>query len=153
LSLVGLRGLIPAPHLLHLLVLHWGVWRVPLLANVGIVTKLSALEESSSGRVRRCYGPHGCANWSPLLTLLGSWAWSLRNKTLKLLSRLLELRSRTWGLLLPEVSTRSPKAEQGILRWVEARARRTPELSRAGGLPLLLPELFAFVLQADGSIN
>jgi hypothetical protein len=60
---------------------------------------------------------------------------------------------QTWGLLLPKVSTRSPKAKRGVLRWVEARARRTPELSRAGGLPLLLPELFAFVFQADGSIN
>jgi hypothetical protein len=88
-----------------------------------------------------------------MLTLLGSWAWSLRDGTLKLLGRLLELLSRTWGLLLPKVSTRSPKAERGVLRWVEARARRTPELSRAGGLPHLLPELFAFVFQADGSIN
>jgi hypothetical protein len=28
------------------LVLHWSVWRVPLRARVGIVTKLSALEAS-----------------------------------------------------------------------------------------------------------
>jgi hypothetical protein len=153
LSLVGLQGLIPIPHLLHLLVLHWGVWRVPLWASVGIVTKLSALEASSGRGVRRCHGPHRCANWSSLLTLLGSWAWSLRDRTLKLLSRLLELLSRTLGLLLPEVSTRSSKAERGVLRWVEARARRTPESSRAGGLPPLLPKLLAFVLQADGSIN
>jgi hypothetical protein len=138
---------------MHLLVLHWRVWRVPLWANVGIVTKLSALKASSGRGVRRCYGPHRCANWSPLLTLLGSWAWSLKNRMLILLSRLLELLSRTWGLLLPKVSTRSPKAERGVLRWVEARERRTPELSRAGGLPLLLPEFLAFVLQADGSIN
>jgi hypothetical protein len=46
LSLVGLRGLIPIPRLLHLLVLHWSVWGVPLRARVGIVTKLSALEAS-----------------------------------------------------------------------------------------------------------
>jgi hypothetical protein len=151
LSLVSLRGLIPAPHLL--LVLHWHVWRVPLWANIGIVTKLSALEVSSGGGVRRCHGPHRCANWSPLLTLLGSWVWSLRNRTLKLLSRRLELLSRTFGLLLLKVSTRSPKAERGVRRWVEARARRTPKLPRAGGLPLLLPELLAFMLQADGNIN
>jgi hypothetical protein len=50
---------------LHLLVLHWGVWRVPLWANVGIVTKLSALEASSSAGVQRYYGHHECANWSP----------------------------------------------------------------------------------------
>jgi hypothetical protein len=153
LSLVGLRGLIPAPHLLHLLVLHWCVWMVPLWANVGIVTKLSALEASSGGGIRRCHGPHRCANWSPLLTLLGSWAWSLRDRTLKLLSRRLELLSRMLGLLLPKVSTRSSKAGWGVRRWVEVRVRRTPELSRAGGLPLLLLELLAFVLQADGSIN
>jgi hypothetical protein len=73
--------------------------------------------------------------------------------TLNLLSRLLELLSRTLGLLLPEVSTRSPKAERGVLRWVEARARRTPELYRAGGLPLQFPELLVLVLQVDGSIN
>jgi hypothetical protein len=30
--------------------------------------------------------------------------------------------------------------ERGVLRWVEAWARYTPELSKAGGLPLLLPE-------------
>jgi hypothetical protein len=69
------------------------------------------------------------------------------------LSKLLELLSRTLGLLLPEVSIRSSKAERGVLQWVEVRARRTPELSRAGGLPFQLPELLAFVLQADGSIN
>jgi hypothetical protein len=72
---------------------------------------------------------------------------------LKLLSRLLELLSRTLGLPLPEVSTRSSEAERGVLQWVEARARRTPKLSRASGLPLLLLELLALVLQADGNIN
>jgi hypothetical protein len=75
------------------------------------------------------------------------------DRTLKLLSRLLELLSRTLGLLLPKVSTWSPNAERGVRRWVEARARCTPKLPRAGGLPLLLPELLALVLQADGSIN
>jgi hypothetical protein len=129
------------------------MWRVPLWASIGIVTKLSALEESSGGRIRRCHGPHRCANWSSLLTLLGSWAWSLRNRMLKLLSRLLELLSRTLGLLLPIVSTRSPKAEQGVRRWVEARARHTPKLPRAGRLPLLLSELLTLVLQADGGIH
>jgi hypothetical protein len=129
------------------------MWRVPLWASIGIVTKLSALETSSSGGIRRCHGPHRCANWSSLLTLLGSWTWSLRDRMLKLLSRLLELLSRTWGLLLPKVSTRSPKAERGVRQWVEARARRTPKLPRAGGLPFLLPELLALVLQADGSVN
>jgi hypothetical protein len=39
-----------------------------------------------------------------------------------------------------------PKAERGVRRWVEAWARRTPKLPRAGGLPLLLPELLALVL-------
>jgi hypothetical protein len=72
---------------------------------------------------------------------------------LKLLSKLLELLSKALGLLLPEVSTQSSKAERGVLWWVVARARHTPELSRAGGLPLLLPELLALVLQADGSVN
>jgi hypothetical protein len=72
--------------------------------------------------------------------------WSLRDRTLKLLSRVLEL-------LLPKVSTRPYKAEWGVLWWGEARARHTPELSRAGGLPLLLSEILALVLQADGSIN
>jgi hypothetical protein len=47
LSLVGLRGLIPVPHLLHLLVLHWCVWGVSLRGSVGVVTKLSTLEASS----------------------------------------------------------------------------------------------------------
>jgi hypothetical protein len=93
----------------------------------------------------RCHRPHRCANWSSLLILLGSCTWSLRNKKLKLLSRLLkllsrllELLSRALGLLLPEVSTRSSKAERGVLGWVEAQARHTPELSKAGGLLLLL---------------
>jgi hypothetical protein len=72
---------------------------------------------------------------------------------LKLLSRLLELLSRSWGLLLPKVSTRSLKEERILRRWVEAQARRTPKLPRAGGLPLLLPDLLALVLQADGSVN
>jgi hypothetical protein len=129
------------------------VWRVPLWASIGIVTKLSTLEASSGGRIRRCHRPHRCANWSSLLTLLGNWAWSLRNRTLKLLSRLLELLSRMLGLLLPKVSTRSPKAERGVRRWVETRARHTPKLPRAGGLPILLSELLALVLQADGGIN
>jgi hypothetical protein len=129
------------------------VWRVPLWESIGIVTKLSALETSSGGRIRQCHGPYRCANWGSLLTLLGNWAWSLRDKTLKLLSRLLELLSRTLGLLLPKVSTQSPKAERGVRRWVEARARRTPKLPKAGGLPLLLSELLALVLQADGDIN
>jgi hypothetical protein len=129
------------------------VWRVPLWASIGIVTKLSALEASTGEGIRRYHRPHRCANWSSLLNLLGSWAWSLRERTLKLLSRLLELLSRTLGLLLPKVSTWSPKAERGVRWWVEARVRRTPKLPRAGGLPLLLPELLALVLQADGSIN
>jgi hypothetical protein len=129
------------------------MWRVPLWASIGIVSMLSALETSSGGGIRRCHGPHRCANWSSLLTLLGSWTWSLGDRTLKLLSRLLELLSRTLGLLLAKVSTRSPKAERGVRRWVEARARRTPTLHRAGGLPLLLPELLVLVLQADGGIN
>jgi hypothetical protein len=72
---------------------------------------------------------------------------------LKLLSRLLELLSRTLGLLLPKVSTQSPKVERCVWRWVVARARRTPKLPRAGGLPLLLSELLALVIQADGGIN
>jgi hypothetical protein len=55
------------------------------------------------------------------------------------------------GTVVAKVSTRPPKAEQGVQRWVEARARRTPKLPRAVGLPLLLPELLALVLQADGS--
>jgi hypothetical protein len=46
-----------------------------------------------------------------------------------------------------------PKVEWGVRRWVEARARRTPKLPRAGGLPLLLSELLALVLQVDGGIN
>jgi hypothetical protein len=77
----------------------------------------------------------------------------LRDRTLKLQSRLLELLRKTLGLLLPEVSTRSSKVERSVLWWVEAWARCTPELSKAGGLPLQLPEVLAFVLQADGSIN
>jgi hypothetical protein len=117
------------------------------------VTKLFTLEASSGCGIRRCHRPHRCDNWSSLLTLLGSWAWSLRDRALKLLSRLLELLSRALGLLLPEVSTRSSKVKRGVLRWVEARVRHTPELSRAGGLPLLLPELLVLVFQADGSIN
>jgi hypothetical protein len=72
---------------------------------------------------------------------------------LDLLSRLLELLSRALGLLLPKVSTQFSKAERGVLLWIEARARRIPKLSRAGGLPLLLSELLALVLQADGGIN
>jgi hypothetical protein len=46
-----------------------------------------------------------------------------------------------------------PKAERGVLQWVEAQERHTPELSRAGGLSLLFPELLALVLQADSCIN
>jgi hypothetical protein len=117
------------------------------------VTKLSTLEASSGCGIRRCHGPHRCASWGSLLTRLGIWAWSLRDRTLKLLSKLLEMLSRALRLLLPEVSTRSSKEEWGVLRWVEARARHTPELAKAGGLPLLLSELLALVLQADGSVN
>jgi hypothetical protein len=120
-----------------------GVWRIRLWASVGIVTKLSALEASSGRGIRRCHGPHRCANWSSLLTLLGSWAWSLRDRTLNLLIRLLKLLSRTLGLLLPEVSTRSFKAERGLLQWVEARARRTPKLL----------ELVAFLFSSPSSLR
>jgi hypothetical protein len=72
---------------------------------------------------------------------------------LKMLSRLLELLSRARELQLPKVSTQPSKAERGVLRWGEVWARHTPELSRAGGLPLLLPELLALMLQADSGIN
>jgi hypothetical protein len=88
-----------------------------------------------------------------MLTLLESGVWSLRGRTLKLLSRLLELLSRALELLLPKASTQPSKAEWGVLRWGEAWARHTPKLSRAGVLPLLLPELLALVLQADTGIN
>jgi hypothetical protein len=72
---------------------------------------------------------------------------------LKLLGRLMELPSRVLELLLPQISIRPSKAERGVLWWGEAQARHTPELSRASGLPLLLPELLALVLQVDGSVN
>jgi hypothetical protein len=72
---------------------------------------------------------------------------------LKLLSGLLELLSRALEQLLPKVSTLPSKAEQGVLRWGKAQARHTPELSGASGLPLLLSELLALVLQADGTVN
>jgi hypothetical protein len=88
-----------------------------------------------------------------MLTLLKSGVWGLRDRTLKLLSRLLELLSRALELLLSKISTRPCKAELGVLRWGEARARHTPGLSRASDLPLQLPEFLALVLQADGSVN
>jgi hypothetical protein len=72
---------------------------------------------------------------------------------MKLLSRLLELLSGALELLLPKVSTRPSKVERGALLWGEAWAIHAPELSRAGGPPLLLSELLALVLQADGSVN
>jgi hypothetical protein len=65
----------------------------------------------------------------------------------------LELLSKALELLLPKVSTRPSKAERGVLRWGEARARCVPKLSRASGLALLLPDLLALVLQADSGIN
>jgi hypothetical protein len=70
----------------------------------------------------------------------------MRDRMLKLMSRALEL-------LLPKVSTRLSIAERGVLRWGEARARHTPGLYRAGGLPLLLLEVLELVLQEDGSVN
>jgi hypothetical protein len=41
-----------------LLILHWGTWGLPLGTHIGIVTKLTTLEASSVGRVRRCSGSH-----------------------------------------------------------------------------------------------
>jgi hypothetical protein len=79
--------------------------------------------------------------------------WSLRGRTLQLLSRLLELLSRALELLLPKVSTRPSKAERGVLSWAETRVRHNLELSGASGLPLLLPSLLDLLLQADGSVN
>jgi hypothetical protein len=43
LPLVALRGLVPIPHLLYLLVLQWGVRSSPLGAIIGIVANLPTL--------------------------------------------------------------------------------------------------------------
>jgi hypothetical protein len=109
LFLVSLRGLIPIPHLLHLLVLHWHVWRVPLWARVGIVTMLSALEASGGCGVRRRHRPHRRTNWSSLLTLLESGTRSLRGRTLKLLSRHWNCGVRRWNCCCPKFPLGPPK--------------------------------------------
>jgi hypothetical protein len=56
-SLVSLQGLITIP---SMLVLHWGTWALPLRTHIGIVTKLTTLEASSVGGVRRCSDSHWC---------------------------------------------------------------------------------------------
>jgi hypothetical protein len=45
------------------------------------------------------------------------------------------------------------QSRTGCSRWGEAQARHTLELSGASGLPLLLSELLALVLQANVTIN
>jgi hypothetical protein len=143
LSFVGLRGLIAIPSLLHLL---------PLGTHISIVTKLTTLEASGVCRVWRCSGSHWCTHSSSLLILLESGVRCLRSGLLKLLPRLLELLSRTWGLLLPNVPTWSSIAETCALLWAEVRTSDTPRMSIAGGFPLLLSQLSTIVLQTDGTV-
>jgi hypothetical protein len=104
-SLIGLWGLIAIPPLLHLLVLHWGTWGLPLGTHIGIVTKITTPEASTVGGVGRCSGSHWRTHWSSLLSLLESGARCLRSELLKQLPRLLLWLSRTRGLLLPKVPT------------------------------------------------
>jgi hypothetical protein len=116
------------------------------------VTKLPTLGASGSRRIGGHNGPHWYTNWSSLLTLLEGGARCSRDGALKLLKRLLELLSGALGLLLPKVSTWSSKAEWFALLLGKARVRDTPRLSRAGGLPLLLSQLLALVLQGDSIV-
>ena len=59
LSLVALWGLIPVPHLLHLLILHWSVLWVPLRACISEVASVTTLEANithlSIGSIRPCW--------------------------------------------------------------------------------------------------
>jgi hypothetical protein len=78
---------------------------------------------------------------------LGSSLLILRESRARCLrSGLLEWLSRTWGLLLPQVSTGSSIAERHVLLWSETRMSDTPRLSLAGSFPLLFSQLSTLVL-------
>jgi hypothetical protein len=91
LPLVALRGLVPIPHLLHLLVLHRGARGVALRTGISIMPNLSTFKETVALGGVRCTGPHGRTNWSHWTVLRVRRAWSLRSWALELLSRALKL--------------------------------------------------------------
>jgi hypothetical protein len=70
LSLVTLRGLVPIPHLLHLLVMHRSARSVPLRTSISIMPNLSTFKTIVSRGGARCAGPHGRAHWSHQTVLL-----------------------------------------------------------------------------------
>ena len=144
LSLIALWSLVPIPHLLHLLTLHWGVWSIPLGTGICIMPILSTLEANGTSWGA---GPHWGANW-------GRRAWSLLHWALKLLAGALELLSRMLKLLLllPNTPTRASRTKWCPLRWSKAGASVTARLSRSGGLPLQLSQLSALMLQTNGLI-
>jgi hypothetical protein len=100
LPLVALRGLVPAPHLLHLLVLHMGAWGVPLRTGMSIMPSLSTFKASVVRGGVGYTGPHGRTNWSHRAVLRVGRAWSLRPGARKLLRSALELMIRLWLVLI-----------------------------------------------------
>jgi hypothetical protein len=117
LSFVALRGLVPAPHLLHLLVLHRGAWGVPLRIGISLMPNLSTFKASVARGGVRCTGPHGRTNWSHQTVLRVRRAWSLRPWARKLLRRALKLLVLLWLvlilLLLAITSCRASWTERG----------------------------------------
>jgi hypothetical protein len=100
LSLVALRGLVPIPHLLRLLVLHRGAWRVPLRTSISIMPNLSTFKTAIARGGVRCTGPHGRVNWSHRTVLRVHRACSLRPWVLELLSGVLKLQVLLWLVLV-----------------------------------------------------
>jgi hypothetical protein len=100
LPLVALQGLVPIPHLLHLLVLHKGARGVPLRTGISIMPNLSTFKATVARRGVRCTGPHGCTNWSHQTILRVRRAWSLQSWALELLSGELKLLVLLWLVLI-----------------------------------------------------
>jgi hypothetical protein len=100
LSLVALRGLVPIPHLLHLLVLHRSVRGDLLGVVVGIVTNLPTLVAVLTHGDMRCTGPHRRANQSHQMVLLVCKARSLQPWALERLGGALKLLMMLWLVLV-----------------------------------------------------
>jgi hypothetical protein len=120
LPLVALRGLVPAPHLLHLLVLHGGAWGVPLRTGISIMPNPSTLEASAARGGVRCTWLHRRTKGSHRTVLRVGRACSLLPWVRKPLRIALELLILLWLvlilLLLTIASCQTSWTERGS-RW------------------------------------
>jgi hypothetical protein len=147
LSLVALRGLVPIPHLLHLLVLHRSARSVPLRTGISIMPNLSTFKAIVARGGVRCTGPHRRANWSHRTALWICRARSLRPWALELLSGVLKLLVLLWLILVLLLLAISPCRAS----WTE---RSFQWGSKAGRM--LLPDcpgVVAFLFSSPSSLR